>query len=153
MVFSSPYSFPLLSLPPEIIESIAIRLGFHAIKALRSSCKQLGDATSPLLFGTVRIRYRRRDLQSLQNIAHADHLRDFVHTLIYIGDKCCEFYTYGQWKAAVGLVDRSRPPSPEDPVEPPKWTLEHSYWRAYRRHQHVMKEQKVSRQYSFYTAF
>ena len=150
--------FPLLSLPPEIIENIVAQLNFQSLQTLRS-CKQLGDWTNPLLFGTVRVRFRLRDLTSLRNIAQSDQLGQYVHTLLYVGDQYCDYNTFSHWKGAIGIVDRTPTPAHfrPAPAEPPPWTLEHAQWRGYRRYQQVRKEQKVgpssvSRMFRFLTA-
>jgi F-box domain len=138
--------FGFLSLPPEIIDNITARLDFQSLQVLRCCCKKLGEWTDPLLFRILRVRFRLRDLTSLQLIAANDHLRHFVHTLVYVGDQYCAYATFSGWKNALGIVDRSPTPAYDrsTPAEPPPWTLEHAQWRGYRRYQQVRKEQKVS---------
>ncbi len=146
MLSPSTENFRMLSLPPEIVQNIIQRLDYQALKALRCCCKQFSICTTPLLFATVRIRFRLRDLTALRCIAGSNSLRGYVHTLLYVGDQYCNVRTFRYWKRAVGIIN-TLPHSKDDtadPGEPTSGTLEHEQWRGYRQYQQILIEQSVS---------
>lgn len=136
--------FQLLELPNEIIHNILPYLDFDTLKSVRSSCKSLTKLAGPLLFGTVRVRFRRDELQRLKSIAKNEDLRHFVHTLVYAADQFEDYQTFSRWKGALGISDPSPAPRDFRVTQSPAWTLEHEQWRRFRRHQQIFGEQAVS---------